>query len=143
MTETLFSDSDPIIQENLNRIRELGVRIAIDDFGTGYSNIARLNELAVDCIKIDRSLVSQLPKNEEMVSLVIAMCKLMQVTIVAEGIENETVAEWVRSHGVHELQGYLYGAPLPAACAEKLARNSNLRFADISVEQDHFVAAGI
>lgn len=143
LTETLFSDSDPIIQENLNRIRELGVRIAIDDFGTGYSNIARLNELAVDCIKIDRSLVSQLPKNEEMVSLVIAMCKLMQVTIVAEGIENETVAEWVRSHGVHELQGYLYGAPLPAACAEKLARNSNLQFADISVEQDHFVADGI
>lgn len=128
LTETLFSESDPVVQHNLCSIRSLGVRIAIDDFGTGYSNIARLNELAVDCIKIDRSLISQLPKNEEMVSLVIAMCKLMQVTIVAEGIENEVVSDWLRAHGVHELQGFLFGAPLPASCAEKLARNSNLQF---------------
>lgn len=128
LTETLFSESDPVVKDNLHRIRALGVRIAIDDFGTGYSNIARLNELAVDCIKVDRSLISQLPKNEEMVNLVIAMCKLMQVTIVAEGIENEVVADWVRSHGVQELQGYLYGAPLPADSAEKLALNSSLKF---------------
>lgn len=141
LTETLFSESDPVVQENLSRIRALGVRIAIDDFGTGYSNIARLNELAVDCIKIDRSLISQLPRNEDMVSLVIAMCKLMQVTIVAEGIENETVAEWVRSHGVQELQGYLYGAPLPAGCAEKLARNSMLKLSQAANQPQPIVTS--
>lgn len=122
LTETLFSESDPIVQTNVATVRDWGVRIAIDDFGTGYSNIARLNEMSVDCIKIDRSLVSGLPRNEEMLTLVISMCNLMNVTIVAEGVETEDVSSWLRRNGVHELQGYLFSPPVePEAIIAMLA----------------------
>ncbi len=120
LTETLLLESNPTVHDNLEQVRALGIRIAIDDFGTGYSNLARLNEMAVDCIKIDRSLVSGLPRNEEIVRLVIAMCKFMQVTIVAEGIETQCAADWAHANGCHELQGYLYSRPLPAAGLEAM-----------------------
>jgi diguanylate cyclase len=120
ITETLLLESNPIVHDNLQKVRALGIRIAIDDFGTGYSNLARLNEMSVDCIKIDRSLIQGLPRNEEIVRLVIAMCKFMQVTIVAEGIETEAMADWAHRNGCHELQGYLYSRPVPPDEAEAL-----------------------
>lgn len=122
LTETLLLESNPTVHDNLDQVRTLGVRIAIDDFGTGYSNLARLNDMAVDCIKIDRSLISGLPRNEEIVRLVIAMCKFMQVTIVAEGIETQAAADWAHANGCHELQGYLYSRPVPVAELEAMLR---------------------
>lgn len=122
LTETLFSEVNPVVQANVAALRQLGIRIAIDDFGTGYSNIARLNEMAVDCIKIDQSLISCLPRNEEMVRLVIAMCNLMHATIVAEGVETEYQRNWACRNGVHELQGYLYSPPVSAQDLEALIR---------------------
>lgn len=65
LTETMLSESDDIVHKNLDEVRRLGVCIAIDDFGTGYSNLARLSETAVDCIKIDGSLIQQLPRNRD------------------------------------------------------------------------------
>ncbi|MFD1746116.1 putative bifunctional diguanylate cyclase/phosphodiesterase [Rhizobium helianthi] len=126
LTETLFSESDPLLQANLAAVRDFGVRIAIDDFGTGYSNIARLNEMSVDCIKIDRSLISGLPRNQEMLTLVISMLNLMQVTIVAEGVETESVSDWTRQNGVHELQGYLFSPPVEPEAIEALADSQRL-----------------
>lgn len=120
ITETLLIEDNPAVSANLAKIRLRGIRIAIDDFGTGYSNLARLNDMAVDCIKIDRSLIQGLPRNEEIVRLVIAMCNFMQVVIVAEGIETLAMAEWARHHGCHELQGYFYSAPVDSAEVECL-----------------------
>ncbi|MBU8542774.1 MULTISPECIES: putative bifunctional diguanylate cyclase/phosphodiesterase [Roseomonadaceae] len=122
VTETLLIEDNPVLSANLAKVRRLGIRIAIDDFGTGYSNLARLNEMSVDCIKIDRSLIQGLPRNEEIVRLVIAMCNFMQVTIVAEGIETLAEAEWAQRHGCHELQGYFYSRPVSAMEAECLMR---------------------
>jgi diguanylate cyclase (GGDEF)-like protein len=117
VTETLLLESNPVVHDNLQKVRALGIRIAIDDFGTGYSNLARLNEMAVDCIKIDRSLIQAVPRNDEIVRLVIAMCKFMQVTIVAEGVETWAQADWAHHHGCHELQGFFYSRPV---CAEEV-----------------------
>ncbi|WP_439594644.1 putative bifunctional diguanylate cyclase/phosphodiesterase [Falsiroseomonas sp.] len=122
ITETLLIESNPVVSANLAKIRDLGIRLAIDDFGTGYSNLARLNEMSVDCIKIDRSLMQGLPRNEEIVRLVIAMCNFMQAVIVAEGIETLEMAEWAQRNGCHELQGYFYSAPVSAEEAECLMR---------------------
>ncbi|NKC31273.1 putative bifunctional diguanylate cyclase/phosphodiesterase [Falsiroseomonas selenitidurans] len=120
LTETLLLEENLVVARNLEKVRLLGIRIAIDDFGTGYSNLARLNEMAVDCIKIDRSLIQGLPRNEEIVRLVIAMCSFMQVSIVAEGIETPAMAEWAQRHGCHELQGYYFSRPVAAAAMENL-----------------------
>ncbi|WP_370677060.1 putative bifunctional diguanylate cyclase/phosphodiesterase [Pleomorphomonas sp. PLEO] len=122
ITETLLLEHNPQVAANLAIARSLGVRIAIDDFGTGYSNLARLAEIRVDCIKIDRSLISGLPKNEPLVKMVIAMCRLMQVTIVAEGLETEEAADWASRNGCHELQGYLFGKPMPTDQIEAALR---------------------
>lgn len=120
LTETMLSEGSDIVHKNLDDVRRLGVRVAIDDFGTGYSNLARLSEMAVDCIKIDRSLIEKLPDNRELVRLVISLCKLMKAKIVAEGVETAEVAGWASENGCHELQGYLYGRPMPVAALEDL-----------------------
>lgn len=122
ITETLLLEDNPVIASNLDQIRSLGVRISIDDFGTGYSNLARLTEMTIDCVKIDRSLIAGLPRNEALVKMVIAMCDLMQVTIVAEGLETEEAAEWTFRNGCQELQGYLFGKPMPADDVEAVMR---------------------
>ena len=120
LTETMLSEGSDVVHKNLDDVRLLGVRVAIDDFGTGYSNLARLSEMAVDCIKIDRSLIQKLPENSELVQMVISLCKLMKAKIVAEGVETTGVADWASENGCHELQGYLYGKPMPAAALEDL-----------------------
>lgn len=125
LTETLLLESNPVVHENLEQVRALGVRIAIDDFGTGYSNLARLNEMAVDCIKIDRSLIGGLPRNEQILRLVIDMCNFMQVRIVAEGIETQVAADWAFAHGCHELQGFLYGRPMPVGELDAMLRRQS------------------
>lgn len=127
ITETLLLEHDPVVATNLEVARSHGVRIAIDDFGTGYSNLARLAEMQVDCIKIDRSLMADLPRNEALVKMVIAMCRLMQVTIVAEGLETEGCAAWASRNGCHELQGYLFGKPMPAGDIEDALRAARRR----------------
>lgn len=114
ITETLYVEADQIVRTNIEKARAHGVRIALDDFGTGYSNFERLSQMAVDCIKIDRSLVDPLPKNEPIVRMMIGMCQLMKVNIVAEGIESEAVSRIVTSLGCNELQGYYHGRPMPA-----------------------------
>ncbi|MCA0256043.1 MAG: EAL domain-containing protein [Proteobacteria bacterium] len=121
LTETLLVHDSATVHANLAEIRALGVKLAIDDFGTGYSNLARLGELSVDCIKIDRSLIRGLPKNAALVQTVISMCKLMSATIVAEGVETQDMASWAEECGCHELQGYHFGKPLPLSDIRKLA----------------------
>ncbi|MBB6065301.1 putative bifunctional diguanylate cyclase/phosphodiesterase [Pseudoxanthomonas broegbernensis] len=120
LTETLLVEGNLTVHDNLEQVRALGMRIAIDDFGTGYSNLARLSDTDIDCIKIDRSLVFGLPRNAAIVETIIAMCRLMRVTIVAEGVETAEVAEWAGRHGCHELQGFHCGRPMPAEAMEAL-----------------------
>ncbi|MDO1581754.1 putative bifunctional diguanylate cyclase/phosphodiesterase [Rhizobium oryzicola] len=114
LTETALFEDDAVIHANLKALRTEGVRIAIDDFGTGYSNLARLSEVSVDCIKLDRSLIQDFARNRPILRMVIAMCKFMEVTIVAEGVETRDMAAWTAEHGCHELQGYYFSKPVPA-----------------------------
>ncbi|WP_289036278.1 bifunctional diguanylate cyclase/phosphodiesterase [uncultured Roseibium sp.] len=114
MTETLLVEGDKTVHQNLKALRKLGVKIAIDDFGTGYSNFSRLNDMAADCVKIDRSLIRDLPRSEPIVKMMIAMCKLMKVSIVAEGIENAELEAKVRDLGCDEIQGFYCAKPMTA-----------------------------
>ncbi|WP_175558035.1 EAL domain-containing protein [Roseibium suaedae] len=128
LTETLVVDSGEIIRNNLTEVRALGVTIAIDDFGTGYSNFARLSEMAVDYIKIDRSLVMGLPANAGLIQAIIAMCKVMKAAIVAEGIETREIADQMIELGAEELQGYYFGRPVaPEEILTRLEKDGNGR----------------
>lgn len=135
LTETIFADDNEMVRANIMAIRTFGCSLALDDFGTGYSNISRLNDLAIDCIKIDRSLVNRLPTNEEMMSLIIRMCKLLDVKIVAEGVETLSQKNWLRSQAVDQLQGYLFSCPLSFVQASEFLSQASLSESSGYIEQ--------
>jgi len=102
----------------LKSLREWGVSLAIDDFGSGYSSLMRLKQLPVHCLKIERALVRDVPSDPDdqaICQAVVALGHSLGVRIVAEGVEREEQADFLRSIGCDELQGYLYGRPLSAA----------------------------
>jgi diguanylate cyclase (GGDEF)-like protein len=114
----------------LNEMRDLGVRIALDDFGTGYSSLTHLKRLPLDVVKIDRSFVAGLPSDQHDQVLCEAMISLADrfgFATLAEGIENQQQAEWLRAHGCRFGQGYDLGRPaswedLQARLESELAR---------------------
>ena len=107
----------------LNRLRALGVSIAIDDFGVGYSSFAYLRELPVNRFKLDRSFLVNVPQSvgdSRLVGALIAMGHRLDVGIVAEGVETEAQAEFLRGHGCDEAQGYHLGRPMKGEVFEAL-----------------------
>jgi diguanylate cyclase (GGDEF)-like protein/PAS domain S-box-containing protein len=102
--------------ERIDAIRELGVRVAVDDFGTGYSSLAYVKELRVDALKVDRSFVSGLPEeraDRAIVETILTLARSLEMEVVAEGVETEEQADWLRSHGCEQLQGFLLARPAP------------------------------
>jgi diguanylate cyclase (GGDEF)-like protein/PAS domain S-box-containing protein len=99
----------------LQGLRDTGVRIAIDDFGTGYSSLAYLKRFPLDCVKIDRSFIRDLPQDRDDASItrsIIAMAHNMELDVVAEGVETVPQLEFLRAHDCDEIQGYLFSEPL-------------------------------
>jgi len=101
----------------LEAIRELGVTVALDRFGTGYSSVTHLRDFPIDRLKVDRSLVSQMeadPSKAAIVRAIIGLARQLEIGVVAEGVENESELRLLRAEGCDDLQGYLFGKPLPA-----------------------------
>ncbi|MCW8348458.1 EAL domain-containing protein [Vibrio sp. ZSDZ65] len=116
LTESRIADNDPIIIENMTRLKFLGIRIAIDDFGTGYSSLAYLHKLPFDSLKIDKAFIDQLTKENAHESVVSAITKLSRsfgFSIVAEGVETPLQADLAKRLGCHYAQGYLFSTPKP------------------------------
>jgi diguanylate cyclase (GGDEF)-like protein/PAS domain S-box-containing protein len=101
----------------LTALHGTGVRIAIDDFGTGYSSLAYLKRFPIDCVKIDRSFIRDLPDNSDDAAItrsIIAMAHNMNLEVVAEGVETAEQLEFLQACGCEEIQGFLFSRPLPA-----------------------------
>jgi len=115
ITESVAMEDADFMLETLNLVRELGISIAIDDFGTGYSSLSQLRQLPIDRLKIDRAFVSELQKDMcggHIASMVIELGRNLNLTVIAEGIEEEAQAQALRALGCHEGQGYLYAKPM-------------------------------
>ena len=115
LTESMLVDDSTAAIAVLWQLRALGVRLAIDDFGTGYSSLARLGEMPVDELKIDKSFVDRLGAAQHdstaLVTAAVAMGHGLSLEVVAEGVENATQAAFLSSIGCDLLQGYLLGKP--------------------------------
>ncbi|WP_153786105.1 EAL domain-containing protein [Pseudomonas sp. EMN2] len=115
ITERQMANNDIITQEAMQRLRKLGIRIAIDDFGTGQSSLAYLQTFALDHLKIDRFFVATVDYpsvNAPVLDAIIELGKRLGLKLIAEGVENETQAEYMRVRGVEYLQGYRYARPM-------------------------------
>jgi EAL domain-containing protein (putative c-di-GMP-specific phosphodiesterase class I) len=109
----------------LTDLRKLGVELAVDDFGTGYSSLAHLARLPIGTLKIDRSFVSGLQETAEQAAVVRAVVTLgasLGKRVVAEGIEQASQRETLRSLGCDYGQGHHLGRPLPAEATEAMLR---------------------
>jgi EAL domain-containing protein (putative c-di-GMP-specific phosphodiesterase class I) len=116
ITETVLLQDDRAVLDTLHQIRDLGVRICMDDFGTGYSSLSYLRSFPFDKIKIDRSFVSELGKENDCVAIIRAVTRLgssLGMTTTAEGVETEQQLEILRAEGCVQVQGYLFSRPKP------------------------------
>lgn len=105
----------------LNSLKRLGLCIAVDDFGTGYSSLNYLKQFPIDVLKIDRSFVDGLPGGEQDAQIaraIIAMAHSLGLAVIAEGVENQDQLDFLREHGCDQVQGYLFGKPMPASQLE-------------------------
>ena len=123
ITETAVMENAETAISMLKSIKELGVKISIDDFGTGYSSLSYLHKFPIDTLKIDRSFVNSIDdgsENEEIVRTIVALAKALNLTVVAEGIENVNQFQYLSMLGCESGQGYLFSRPLPATEIVKL-----------------------
>jgi EAL domain-containing protein (putative c-di-GMP-specific phosphodiesterase class I) len=121
ITESVLMDEESTALTELRALKDRGVRIAVDDFGTGYSSLAYLARFPVDILKIDRSFVRDLPGSPHAVAIVtaiLAMARGLGLTTVAEGVETEEQAAFLARRGCDEMQGYLFGRPVPDPLVE-------------------------
>lgn len=120
-------------QTLIAQLKTLGVQVAIDDFGTGYSGLSYLMRYRFDVLKIDRSFVQGLPddpRNTAIVQAIVAMARALDYRVVAEGVETFAQADSLRGYGCTEVQGFLYGRPVPAAEFGSLLRRGAIDVTD-------------
>lgn len=115
----------------LKQLNQMGMFLAIDDFGTGYSSLAYLQRFPIQKLKIDRSFVNDLNDDDNDAAIaksIIGLAHNMKMRVVAEGVENEQQAEWLRTMGCDQAQGFLYAKPMTATQLENHFRNGRFHF---------------
>lgn len=124
ITESAYMDQRADgLEDELRRVKELGVQLAIDDFGTGYSCLSYLRWVPFDILKIDRSFVTNMvedQRDEAIVRTIVTLARHLDKTVVAEGVERSHQLAALRRLGCHEAQGYLLGRPAPAESMVRL-----------------------
>lgn len=114
VTETAMMSDPETAAQIIEELHDSGVRISMDDFGTGQSSLGRLRELKLDKVKIDRAFIMAIGEDkpaEHIVRAILEMCAGLNLTVVAEGIEEIGQAESLKNFGCHAGQGYLFGKP--------------------------------
>ncbi|MHB8222482.1 MAG: EAL domain-containing protein [Desulfurivibrionaceae bacterium] len=125
LTESMLMDAPEKAVARMTALKRLGLRLSLDDFGTGYSSLAYLGRFPIDQMKIDRSFVKDIvtdPGAATIATSVISLAHRMRVGVVAEGVETEAQAGYLRQNGCDEIQGYLFSKPLPAEEFAELVR---------------------
>ncbi|HQQ63358.1 MAG TPA: GGDEF domain-containing response regulator [Pseudomonadales bacterium] len=116
LTEGTLMDDTQMSQQVLQTLKEMGVNLSIDDFGTGYSSLSYLKKFPIDCLKIDQSFVRDLtnsPDDAVIATAIIGLSHNLNMRVIAEGVENAEVLEFLAKQNCDMYQGYYYSKPLP------------------------------
>jgi len=128
ITETALMNNPERVIEQIEKLRALGVRFAIDDFGTGYSSLSHLQNLPVDCVKIDRSFIKDLAADAKgcttLVRGIISLAHNLQLQVVAEGVETAEQLSLLHALGCDVSQGFFLHRPMPVEKLEELLRTN-------------------
>jgi diguanylate cyclase (GGDEF)-like protein/PAS domain S-box-containing protein len=123
LTESLVMDNPEQSAHVLNKLKQLGIGLSLDDFGTGYSSLAYLTRFPFDTIKIDKSFVDDSsPKRDVLLKSMINMAHELGLSVVVEGISDESDALQLRQIGCEYVQSYMFGVPVPAESVIKLLK---------------------
>jgi len=117
ITESVIMQNASTTTKILQALKQLGVELAIDDFGTGYSSLSYLKRFPIDVLKIDRSFVRDItsdPDDASIVSTIITLAHSLNLNVIAEGVETEEQASFLKTRSCDITQGYLYSKPIPA-----------------------------
>jgi EAL domain-containing protein (putative c-di-GMP-specific phosphodiesterase class I) len=118
ITESVLMDQSERPTAIIQGLHACGVGLAIDDFGTGYSSLSHLRWLSAHTLKIDKSFVAELgykdPSSASIIQLILGMARILNLNVIAEGVETPAQLNELRRLGVRHAQGYLWRAPLPA-----------------------------
>lgn len=117
ITETAMMNDPEAAAKVVDELHAAGIRVSLDDFGTGQSSLSRLRDFAFDKVKIDRSFVSEITENmpsQHIVRAILAMCKGLELQVIAEGIETADQASKLLELGCKSGQGYLFGKAVSA-----------------------------
>lgn len=130
ITESLAVENPQRVADTMKPLRGMGVKLAIDDFGSGHANLSILTQLPFDVFKIDRQFVMALQNDKQapaIIEMILAMAETLNLKTVAEGVETEAQAEFLRRRGCTTAQGFLYSPPVSADAFAKLLERGVLR----------------
>jgi len=111
----------------MNNLKRAGIRIAMDDYGTGYASLAMLKAFPFDKIKIDRAFIASLDTDLQSAAIVrstLILARALSIPVLAEGVESEAHFAFLRKEGCDEVQGFLFGRPMPIEHAERMIANA-------------------
>ena len=114
ITESATIEAGIDIIEIMNKMKALGFLISIDDFGTGYSSLSAIQDMPADILKIDKSFVDRIGKNEKnIIDYILNIAKELNLKTIAEGVETEQQRDYLYEKGCDIIQGYYYAKPMP------------------------------
>ena len=140
ITESAYIGDEGNFLQRINQIRSLGFKIAMDDFGSGYSSLNSLKDIPIDIIKLDMGFLNdsdngenketekQINRGGTIISSVIRMAQKLRYITIAEGVEKEEQAQFLKSIGCDIIQGFLYSKPMPEDAFIKLLKEKDKEF---------------
>ncbi|WP_394809387.1 EAL domain-containing protein [Nitrosomonas sp.] len=138
LTETAIMENHTSTLDTLHKLKDMGLKLAMDDFGTGYSSMARMLDLPLDEVKIDMIFVKHMTTkstHDRIVDSMISLAHRLNLSVVAEGVEDIAPYERLRTLGCDVIQGYLIGKPMPLRELIKTVDNQSLSFLETTLQK--------
>ena len=134
VTESVVMENVDSVLEKFSGIHALGISLALDDFGTGYSSLSYLRRIPAQKLKIDQSFVRDLPANADAAAIartIVGMAHALELHVLAEGVERQDQADFLRGIGCGRGQGYLFARPMDVVAFERWLVERNAKEASI------------